>query len=379
MYAFLERFRFVLMVSVGWTWTAVEPEWFFQSCEATIKVCPPSTKHRRKLNAKVKHPKPKFKNVANVLSCCCWREHWFDLLFGQYRLHVIMIKQRLHHPKAVCKTIGFCVYHFHNPAFVFHVAQWIGATGLACIFPSPCMRAMRMAPRCDTCLSTSLVVLYPESMASVCRDQEPTKVLFGFHVSPINTFVVDVEQPWQLLVHPVKIHPSQWLQLRRLPISSNCLRSSDILCDSPCMCSFGNHSDENFCTRRTSVRNLRSLRPNAHPHLSGAPGWILLVGYLTMLFSGLNPFMWLIPPMMSADPVWASFVSPVRMLGMIRGCSVHRLMVSMSNPVFFTWTHSSFRSCTVSWSIAQCKKTFCRISDFSSMAQTTSLPSPSFQ
>ena len=67
----------------------------------------PSTKHRRKLNAKVKHPKPKFKNVANVLSCCCWREHWFDLLFGQYRLHVIMISNVSTIPKQSVKPSDF--------------------------------------------------------------------------------------------------------------------------------------------------------------------------------------------------------------------------------------------------------------------------------
>ena len=180
------------------------------------------------------------------------------------------------------------MHHFHIPPFVFHVAQWLVATGLACIFPSPCMRACgwhldvipAWARRWSFCILRALQEL-PWS-----RIHEGPFRLPCFSSQHIRC------RCWatlQLLVHPVKIHPSQWLQFRRLPISSNCLRSSDILCDSPCMCSFGNHSDENLCTRRTSVRNLRSLRPNAHPHLSGAPGWILLVGYLTMLFSGLNP------------------------------------------------------------------------------------------
>ena len=84
-------------------WTAIEPEWLFQSSEATVKVCPPSTEHRRKLYAKVKHPKPKFENVADVFSCRRWREHWFDLFFGQYCLHVIMVRNVSTIPKQSVK------------------------------------------------------------------------------------------------------------------------------------------------------------------------------------------------------------------------------------------------------------------------------------
>ena len=70
---------------------AEEPEWLLQSSKATVKVCPPSTKHRRELYSKFKHSKPKFKNVAGVFGRCRWREHWFDLLFGQHCSHVIMV------------------------------------------------------------------------------------------------------------------------------------------------------------------------------------------------------------------------------------------------------------------------------------------------
>ena len=81
----------------------------------------------------------------------------------------------------------------------------------------------------------------------------------------------------------------------------------------------------------------------------------------------------LIPPMMSAEPVYASVVAPVLVRGITRGWSVHCLMVSMVNPVFLTWTHSSFRACTKLCSIAQCRKIF------SIIAQKISLPSPCFQ
>ena len=155
---------------------------------------PPSTKHRRKLNAKVKHPKPKFKNVANVLSCCCWREHWFDLLFGQYRLHVIMISNVSTIPKQSVKPSDFVCTTSTILRSCFTLHSELGQQ------VSPAFSLHHVCGHAD---GTSMWYLLEHvagrfvswEHGKCCRDQESTKVLFGFHVSPVNTFVVDVEQP----------------------------------------------------------------------------------------------------------------------------------------------------------------------------------------
>ena len=70
MYAFLDRLRFVLMVSVGRHELLNSQNDSSSPCEATVKVCPPSSEHSRELNTQVKHSKPEFENVADILSCC---------------------------------------------------------------------------------------------------------------------------------------------------------------------------------------------------------------------------------------------------------------------------------------------------------------------